>query len=48
MSTRVNTFAAAAYNKVAWLLKYGVGVLGQTTADIMDYMADVTCPGYQV
>jgi hypothetical protein len=38
---------AAAPNKVAWLLQYGVGAVGKNKTDIMDYMAKITCPNYR-
>ena len=31
---------AAAPNKVAWLIKYGQGSLGQNKTEIMDYLAE--------
>jgi len=38
---------AAAPNKVAWLIKYGVGTVGTNKTDIMDYMARTSCPNYK-
>lgn len=39
---------AAAYNKPAWLIKYGQSAgIGSTPAQIMDAMATMTCTGYQ-
>jgi len=38
---------AAAANKPAWLLTFGVGAVGKNKTDIMDYMARMTCPFYR-
>ena len=38
---------AAAPNKVAWLLKYGIPTLGQNKTEVMDYMANLVCPNYE-
>jgi len=38
---------AAAYNKVAWLIKFGQGTLGNNKTEIMDYLAETSCPNYK-
>jgi len=38
---------AAAPNKIAWLLNYGVGAVGKNKTDIMEYMATTSCPNYR-
>jgi hypothetical protein len=39
--------AAAEWNKVSWLLKYGQGTLGSSELQIMDKLAEHICPKYR-